>query len=192
MIALIILAAGESSRLGSPKQNLLFNGETLLKRAVEAGQQSNVDTIVVVLGAHADLIKPIRDTLTLYNKNWQEGMASSIRCAMVEINKDPAIEEVIIMLCDQPFVSADLINSLITKQNETAKSIIASTYKKTSGVPVLFVRSLFPELLLLRGKEGAKKILKQHMNNIATIPFERGGIDIDTPEDYSKLQKLSD
>jgi molybdenum cofactor cytidylyltransferase len=192
MTGLIILAAGESSRLGKPKQNLLFNGETLLQHAVETGQRSKVDKVIVVLGAHTHEIKPIPDTVTLYNKDWQEGMGSSIRCAMVEINNDPSTDKVIIMLCDQPFVSAYLLNKLISKQVETDKPIIACAYNGTSGVPVLFVRSLFSELMQLQGKEGAKKILKQHVDGIATVPFERGGIDIDTPEDYNELQKLSD
>jgi molybdenum cofactor cytidylyltransferase len=192
MTALIILAAGESSRLGRPKQNLVFNGKTLLQRAVESGQGSECETIIVVLGANLNEITPIAGTTTLYNIDWKEGMASSIRRAMIEINNDLSVDKVIIMLCDQPFVSPTLLNALISEQIETGKSIIACAYNGTTGAPVLFNRAIFAELLLLQGQEGAKKILKDHTNDIAEIPFEQGGIDIDTPDDYEKLRGLRD
>lgn len=191
MTGLIILAAGESSRFGRPKQNLVFNGKTLLQRAVESGLESRCSTITVVLGANSIEITPISRTTTLYNKEWKEGMASSIRTAILEINNDLSLDQVVIMLCDQPFVDATLLNSLISKQTETGKAIVACTYNGTTGVPALFHRTLFPELLLLQGQEGAKKILKDHADDIAIIPFERGGIDIDTPADYEQLHNLS-
>src|ERR1700742_4629961 len=102
MTGLIILAAGESSRLGKPKQNLLFNGQTLLQGAVDSAQRSTCDPVIVVLGANADQINPIAGVTTLYNKDWGEGMASSIRTAINEINKDVSVDKVIILLCDQP------------------------------------------------------------------------------------------
>jgi molybdenum cofactor cytidylyltransferase len=192
MTALIILAAGGSSRLGQPKQNLLFNGQTLLQHAVLSGKRSKCEPIVVVLGANAEKIKPISGTIILYNKDWEEGMASSIRTAIKEIQQDLSVDEVIIMLCDQPFVSAALLDNLIDKQIETDKPIVACAYKSTIGVPVLFKRMLFAELLSLQGQEGAKKILKDHSSVAAVIPFEQGSIDIDTPEDYKQLLNLSD
>lgn len=191
MTGLIILAAGESSRLGQPKQNLVFNGQTFLQHAVESGRLSKCKPLIVVLGSNSEKIKPIAGTITLYNKDWQEGMASSIRIAIGEINKDSSIDNVIIMLCDQPFVSATLLNTLIDKKIETGKPIVACTYNGTRGVPALFDRALFAELLSLQGPEGAKKILMAHANEIATIPFEQGGIDIDTPDDFEQLIKLS-
>ncbi|WCT14312.1 nucleotidyltransferase family protein [Mucilaginibacter jinjuensis] len=192
MTALIILAAGESSRLGQPKQNLIFKGKTLLQLAVDAGLKSDCATVIVVLGANSKQINPIPETATLCNKNWKEGMASSIKMAMLEIDKDATFDKVIIMLCDQPFVNAALLNSLIKKQAETQKAIVACAYNGTTGVPVLFDSKLFGELLLLKGKEGAKKILKNHAAEIAEVVFEKGGIDIDTPEDYENLLTLSD
>jgi molybdenum cofactor cytidylyltransferase len=192
MTAAIILAAGESSRLGQPKQNLLFNGQTLLQHAVNSAQRSKCKPVIVVLGANADAIMPPAKTTLLYNKDWKEGMASSIRVAINEVNKHHSIDKVIILLCDQPFVSAALLDSMIDKQTETGKTIVACTYNGIIGVPVLFERSLFGELLLLQGNEGAKKVLKDHIPGIASIPFEQGGTDIDTPADYGQLRKLSD
>src|ERR1700749_3847202 len=184
MTAVIILAAGESSRLGQPKQNLLFNGQTLLERTVNSALQSNCDPVIIVLGANADKINPITGVTILYNKDWQEGMASSIRIGIDEINRNLSVNNTIILLCDQPFVNATLLNTLIEKHTQTGKPIIASAYSGITGVPVLFQRSLFAELLLLGGHEGAKKILITHANGIATVPFEQGNIDIDTISDY--------
>jgi molybdenum cofactor cytidylyltransferase len=144
-----------------------------------------------VLGANSNEITPVPATTTLYNNDWNEGMASSIRRAMVEIINDLSVDKVIIMLCDQPFVSANLLNTLIKEQSKTGKLIAACTYNHITGVPVLFDRSLFAELLLLQGHEGAKKILKNHADDITTIPFEQGVIDIDTPTDYEQLLSLS-
>jgi molybdenum cofactor cytidylyltransferase len=193
MTALVILAAGASNRLGQPKQNLLFKNQTLLQRAVETGLASACRPVIVVLGANADVIEPINlvDAKVLYNYEWNEGMASSIRVAVNEIIKDTTVTNIIIMLCDQPFVTAALINTMLQKQMETGKPIIACSYNNTMGVPALFNRPLFAELLLLKGHDGAKKILQTHQYDVITVPFEPGSIDIDTLEDYKRLLKLS-
>lgn len=194
MTGVIILAAGESSRLGCPKQTLLYKGKTLLELAVEAGLKSKCNPINVVLGANADVIERGIKTYEIniiYNSKWAEGMASSIRAGIKYLQKIQGIDSVVIMLCDQPFVTAPTIDNLLYKQQETGKKIVASTYKDTLGVPVMFNSSLFEELLLLQGHEGAKKILNNHPNDIAIIPFEKGGTDIDTLADYENLLKNS-
>ncbi len=187
MTALIILAAGASSRLGQPKQNLIYQGKTLLQHAVTTGLQTNCHPIIVVLGAHAEQIEPLPGIQTLYNKDWQEGMSSSIRLAVREIYGDPAINQVIMMVCDQPFVSADLLNALIHRQTQTGLPMVAAAYQSAVGVPALFDRSLFAALLELKGSEGAKILLQQYAAQLATVPFEQGAIDIDTMTDYKQL-----
>ena len=119
-------------------------------------------------------------------------MASSIRTAIHELSKNASVNNAIILLCDQPFVSAELLNAMRAKQIETGQPIVACTYNGTTGVPALFDRTLFAELLSLQGQEGAKKILKAHTHEVAIIPFGQGSIDIDTPDDYEQLLKLSD
>jgi molybdenum cofactor cytidylyltransferase len=194
MTGLIILAAGESSRLGFPKQTLLYKGKTLLELAIEAGLKSKCSTVTVVLGANAEAIetgiKQYRIHV-IHNSDWAKGMASSIKSAIAHTQKDKDMDSVVIMLCDQPFVTNAIIDNLLYKQQETGKKIIASTYNDTVGVPALFNRTLFAELLLLQGKEGAKKILNNHPDDIATISFGKGGIDIDTLTDYETLLKRS-
>ncbi|WP_426670222.1 nucleotidyltransferase family protein [Mucilaginibacter sp. McL0603] len=193
MIALIILAAGASTRLGQPKQNLVFQRKTLLERAIETAIDTECRPIFVVLGANVDDIDfdiKSKEVKFIFNSNWNEGMASSIRIAISEIEKHEEINNVLIMLCDQPFVTSKLIAGMLLKQQETGKAIVACKYGDTIGVPALFTRTLFSELLLLRGQEGAKKILKDHPEDVAIIPFDKGNIDIDTKEDYNRLINL--
>ncbi len=192
MTGLIILAAGGSSRLGFPKQTLLYKGKTLLELAIEAGLKSKCRPVNVVLGANAETIEKGIQGYTvniIYNPSWAEGMASSIRSAINTIQQNKEIDSVVIILCDQPFVTRAVIDNLLYKQQETGKKIVASTYNNIWGVPALFSRSFFNELLLLEGQEGAKKILNDHPDDIATVPFDKGSIDIDTLADYEHLIK---
>jgi molybdenum cofactor cytidylyltransferase len=189
MTGIIILAAGSSSRLGRPKQNLIYKGETLLQRAVNITLASTCDVVVVVLGANEEIIKPTIESLaitTIRNPDWQEGMASSIRTGINTLKQGGQnIDSVILMLCDQPFVDTELLNQLIQKKQ--AKGITACTYKDTIGPPVLFDKKYFDELLLLKGHEGAKKLILKYPGDVETIPFPLGAVDIDTMEDYEKL-----
>jgi molybdenum cofactor cytidylyltransferase len=187
MTAAIILAAGESSRLGEPKQNLLFNGQTLLQGVIETTKKTDCKPVIVVLGANADKIAPIPGTITLYNKDWKEGMASSIKIAIQEIERDDSINNVLIILCDQPFVNSDLIDKMLHTKARSQSAIVACSYNNTVGVPALFDRSLFIELSSLSGNEGAKKIIMNHSKNITLVSFELGSVDIDTTADYDRL-----
>jgi molybdenum cofactor cytidylyltransferase len=192
-IGIIILAAGSSSRLGRPKQLLEFNGITLLSHTTAEAANSKADSVVVVLGARADLIASGIDREIVYivkNKNWDEGMASSVRLGLKTLlNQTPSLDAVIFMVCDQPFVSASLLNDLINTYKESGKRIVACNYGETTGPPALFHKSFFAELMQLKGDAGAKKIIQQHSDEVATVVFPKGKIDIDSIEDYEKLVK---
>lgn len=190
-IGLIILAAGASVRMGKPKQLLEFNGETLLQRAIQTALDSECRPIVVVLGAQIGVLKnEIRDfdVQIVENSDWKKGMSSSIKKGLeklLQINKQ--IGGVLIMVCDQPFVSAELINQIIETHRKTNSLIVASEYNETLGVPALFNSRMFPQLLDLESSGGAKKIIKQFQKETAVVLFEKGEFDIDTPEDYLNL-----
>jgi molybdenum cofactor cytidylyltransferase len=192
MTGVIILAAGSSSRLGSPKQNLVFQGQTLLQKAIQNALDSGCTCVILVLGGNAEIIQPtITDQAIpiVYNPDWKEGMASSIRYGLTELQEiAPTVTSAILMLCDQPFADAAILNQLIQKKSVTDKKIIASAYNGTVGPPALFDKSHFPELLQLTGNEGAKKLLLKYADDVATIPFLLGAIDIDTVGDYEKLE----
>lgn len=187
---LILLAAGASRRMGQPKQLLPFAGKSLLQHGLQAALEADVDPVIVVTGAEASLVeKEIHDIKIniVENEGWEEGTASSIRCglnALLEIV--PEIGHVIFMVCDQPFVTARLLNELIETCDDTGKDIIACAYDGTVGTPALFSKNYFPALLELQGDEGAKKLLKQYSDAVGVISFAKGSIDIDTMNDYEK------
>ena len=191
-IGIIILAAGASSRMGTPKQLLLYRGRSFLSYIVEVAIASMCHPIVVVLGANAEQIKSEVNfrVEVVENTRWTEGMSSSIAVGMQAlVNQN--IEGVVITLCDQPFVSAQIIDQLIAAYRFTGKSIVASEYAGTLGVPAFFSRALFPELMTLGATEGAKHLIKKYSDQVFSVPFPEGEIDIDTPTDYQQFQTMT-
>lgn len=191
-IGIVVLAAGASIRLGKPKQLLQFNEKSLLGHVADAAVNSNANNVIVVLGANADMIAKEIDKIKFHvivNAEWEEGMASSVRIGLKTLQKlSPSVDAVIFMVCDQPFVTSSVLNDLINTQNATGKAIVTCNYGETIGPPALFHKSLFPELMQLRGDAGARKIIQQHGDDVATVLFTKGKIDIDTKEDYEALQ----
>lgn len=189
---LMILCAGESARMGEAKQLLLFRGETLLRRAARnATESSACRPVVAVLGARAEMLEDELHGLELeivYNENWKKGMSSSISAGLKRLlEKEENLQAVVIMVCDQPYVSAQIIDELIEKYRQTNALIAASRYAETLGVPALFDRKLFTELANLTGRGGAKALIKKYLRQSVSIDFPAGSVDIDTPEDYSSL-----
>ena len=187
---IIILAAGESSRLGYPKQIAKYKEKTLLQLAIDAANDANVDKRVLVLGANRDEIKktfPGASIPNIPNPHYQKGMSSSIKVGLEYMLKIDKPDQVIIMLCDQPFVDAKILNKLIAAQKKESKGIIACSYSKTVGVPILFGSAYFQELMALTGDEGAKNIVLANEDDLATVAFPKGKVDIDTEEDLRDL-----
>ncbi|MFB2971371.1 NTP transferase domain-containing protein [Aerosakkonema sp. BLCC-F183] len=193
-VGIIILAAGASTRMGTPKQLLPYGESTLLSHTIEVALASVCHPIIVVLGAYAAQIRSQINQLTIRiveNSQWSEGMSSSIRVGIQAL--DTAIEKpqaVVLCLCDQPLISTQVVNQLIEVYFQTGKPIIASEYAGTLGVPVLFERSFFPNLMNLKGAEGAKKVIQKCGDRVLSVPFAEGIVDIDTPEEYQQLQSL--
>lgn len=188
---IVVLAAGSSSRLGQPKQLLSYKNTSLLKNTISQASQVANTTIIVVTGFNHELIeKEITDPKikTIFNQNWELGMSSSITKGLKELLRlNPDIEKIIFAVCDQPYVTTIVFDNLIKEHQKTEKGIIASAYSETLGTPVLFHKKYFTELQELKGQEGAKKIINRFLDDTATVPFEKGDIDIDTIEDYNKL-----
>ncbi|HEY0653604.1 MAG TPA: nucleotidyltransferase family protein [Chryseosolibacter sp.] len=191
-IGIIILAAGASSRMGVSKQMLPINGIPLLSRTIQTALDANFSTILVVLGSNADEHRIAANEFpvtTLYNSEWQKGIGTSIRAGIKHIKKDAAIRGAIILVCDQPTLSAAVLSDMVVKQHETQKPIVASRYANTLGVPALFSSSMFDELLLLEDGQGAKKVIERNASKVAAIEFASGEIDLDTPEEYDTFIK---
>lgn len=188
-IAIIILAAGASSRMnGQPKQLLKFEGKSFVRRAAETALKTDCRP-VVVLGANADQTKKEIADLPLeivINKNWAAGIGESIKTGLSALPAEN-LSAVVVMLCDQPFVTAETLNRLIEKHKQTGAAVVASFYNETLGVPALFARELFGELSNLAGDAGAKAIIKKHVAEVVQIRAPEAAFDIDTQADFQKL-----
>ncbi len=189
---IIILAAGSSSRLGKPKQLLSYQNKSLIEHITGEAVKANLHPIVIVTGANAEQVSLAlnkKDEEIVYNEHWQQGMASSIVAGISKmLLLDDDVEAALIAVCDQPFVTAELLQALINKKAETGKGIVACTYADTAGTPVLFDRKYFIDLQQLKGEEGAKKLLKLYEADLVTVSFPQGSIDIDTEADYKALK----
>ena len=190
---IILLAAGSSSRLGRPKQLVELGGKTLIQNAIEEAKKCQADSMVVVLGWNPDLIQTgfeSKNVNVVFNKSWEEGMASSMQTGLKFLIENSQTDQVILMLCDQPFVDAVLLNRLIEEKESSGKGIIACSYSETMGVPALFDASYFNELLSLKGSEGAKKVIFNHSEDVLALDIPEGSIDLDTEDDLKKIKNL--
>lgn len=197
-VGIVVLAAGASSRMGEPKQLLRYEGETLLSRAVRAAIDSQCRPVIVVLGARAEALRgevACAEAQVVVNQEWTEGMASSIRCGLraLEAATSGSAGAVVLMLCDQPFVTGKVINRLLEIYETKSSMLVASEYEadgeKTLGVPALFSRALFSELMDLRGAVGAKRVIKRYSSEATFIAVPEATFDVDTPEDYRILKR---
>jgi molybdenum cofactor cytidylyltransferase len=188
----VVLAAGASSRLGSPKQLVTLGGRTLLRRAVETAVATGLGPVVVVLGAAADRCRPEvegLDVAVVENAEWPSGMASSVRAGLAGVAAAaPDADAVLLTLCDQPFVTAELLSRLVSVRRETSASVVACEYAGALGVPALFGRELFGELAALEGESGARRVVARHAASARSVPFPEGAVDVDTPRDVERLR----
>jgi len=186
-VGALLLAAGGSSRMGRGKQLLVYQGETLLRRAAETLLASTCSPLVVVLGAEFEEIKKEIEDLQIHivhNENWQAGMSSSIKTGLVRLlQAGPDTSAVIITLCDQPDVTASHIGQLAKKFRETGSGIVAAAYSGTTGVPALFARRYFDELLNIEGDRGARNLIRSASADLSTVQIPEAAFDIDTAED---------
>jgi molybdenum cofactor cytidylyltransferase len=173
-ISLILLAAGESSRLGTPKQLLMYKGKNLMQHTIDMTLTLGMDTFIV-LGAYGEKIQNqvnTYDAKIVENEEWNEGLASSIRKGLEGVlNSNPDTEAVILLLCDQPFLSAEILKQILEKYQETGLPIVHCHYGEASGPPTLFHRSMFPYLLELKGGQGAKKVVDRFPDQVAFSRF---------------------
>jgi molybdenum cofactor cytidylyltransferase len=197
----VILAAGSSSRLGQPKQLLLYENRPLVTRAAEAALAAGASPVIVVLGAHAEKIRTALAGLPILiveNPAWSEGMASSLRSGLAALESaspdnpatsGPVPGAVLLALCDQPHFSASSIERLTSALTSTPGATIAATQHSSAGggVPAIFARTHFPALHALRGPEGARRIIAANTATTALVDLPELAFDIDIPADWQRL-----
>lgn len=187
-LAVLVLAAGASSRMQTPKQLLQIGDKTLLELVLAKAVTSF--PVFCVLGANANLIQEqiINENVQfIINKNYKDGLSSSIVIGIEYLKKThPTIDGVLILLADQPAIETEYLKQLVDLFSQNKKTIIASKYPKNFGVPAIFPNSFFDELCQLKGDSGAKDFLQSHRNNIIFSEFTSNLIDLDTKDDYEK------
>ena len=191
-VALLLLAAGASARMGRPKQLLPYHGRTLLRHAAETAVASGCAPIVLVTGAlHDELLAEIAGLpiQAVRNENWETGMASSIQTGLAAVAPAQPCA-VLIMLTDQPLATPALLRQLVAQQQQTQAPIVAAAYGDTLGVPAIFARALLPELQLLQGQQGAVRLIAGQGAAVGRVDFPAGLLDVDTPEQYAALVAL--
>lgn len=189
-IAQLILAAGGSKRMGSPKQLLSFRGTSLIEYAISESIKTNVTQTFVVLGANYDLIQqkiasyPVS---ILKNLSWEVGMGSSIRFGMEHIKKEKKYDAVLISLIDQPLLGSSHYDQLINELIKNKNNIVATDLGKRVGVPAIFTNDYFDELSELDADYGARYVIEKNNDKVKKIQVYDKGKDIDTPKEYKDL-----
>jgi molybdenum cofactor cytidylyltransferase len=184
----IILAGGASSRLGRPKQLLKWQNQSLLEHAIQNARAFLNERVIVVLGAHTELIQTAVDLdgiTTIVNPNWQVGVASSIKAGVHAL--PASATAVLFLLCDQPLINPTHIQTILNSWQNEPSCIVASQYNHSVGVPALFPAEFFRQLLELKGDQGAKRLLMKFSDRLLKIPLPEAGFDIDTSNDFDHL-----
>jgi molybdenum cofactor cytidylyltransferase len=184
----VVLAAGPSTRFGSPKQLVRVGGRPLLHTAVTRAAEVTGNALIVVLGAGAAELAPLlkhSPGSVVVNHEWREGLASSIRAGVARL--PAACAGVMLVLADQAAVSADDLRRLAGSWRKQPQYIAAAMYAGTCGAPAIFPRSAFRELGELRGDAGARMLLRRNADRMVRVPMPSAALDVDTPEDLLAL-----
>ena len=187
MIAAVVLAAGISSRMGRPKQTLDVEGVPMLERVLLTFRRSKVGRVVVVIGAHAEEVRSrvrFADEVIVENPKFDEGMSGSLKLGLRNVGEADAA---FVALGDQPFVRPETVDRMVTAYEKTRACIVIPTYRGTRGNPVLFDRSIFPQIEGIRGDVGAKSVVRRNASEVLEVDVRDIGVlaDIDTPSDLA-------
>jgi molybdenum cofactor cytidylyltransferase len=188
----LVLAAGAARRFGAPKQLARLGGEPLLLRAVTRATEVAGHAVSVVLGAHAADIAPLlrnSPATVVVNRNWEEGIASSLRAGVAQLPGSTGA--VLVMLADQVAVTTFDLQRLISTWRQQPDMLVAATYEGQVGVPAIFPAHAFSALLELRGDMGARRVLQRLADRCIRLPMPHAGVDVDTPEDLARLEAPS-
>ena len=184
----VVLAAGTSSRFGKTKQAAKLDGVPLVQKALRTATRVCGDHVITVVGHDAKTVLRAMQAdsgFIVFNEDFESGMGSSIAKAVRAC--PPQTDAVLVLLADQPLVTADHLKTLLKRWSGDADEIVATAYAGTEGPPVLLPRATFGELKKLSGDTGARALFHDARFRLTTVPLEDGAIDIDTPGDLTRI-----
>ena len=187
MVSVILLAAGQSKRMGEPKQLMHFGQSTVLEQAIDNLLSSAANEIIVVLGYRAEEMAKViaaRPVKLAINPNYQRGMSTSIIAGLNLV--DSRAQAVMVALGDQPLIDNQTINQLIDEFDKRDKGIAIPVYQGRRGHPIIFAIRYKDELLRLKGDIGGREIIAQYPDDVLEVTVNCEGIciDIDTMDSY--------
>ena len=193
MIWAMVLAAGESRRMGKPKLLLPFKGKTIIEAVVESAIRSEVDKVLVVVGSEREKVEAKIKNFPVeiaYNRDFRSGMLSSIQCGFKALPENA--QAVLVILGDQPSISSEVINKIIAAYKKTGRGIVLPVYKKDRGHPVLIDTKYRQEIERLNPNLGLRELVYNRPEDILEVKVRTSGVlrDIDTADDYrNELEK---
>jgi molybdenum cofactor cytidylyltransferase len=192
-LAIIVLAAGGSRRLGEPKQLVTIRGEPLIRHVVRIATESAAENVIVVVGGNAcDCVSAIEEIGVdiVCNPFWETGLASSIRIG-IERAEATGAKAALLLLADQPFINSEVVAQYVERMNDKTDQIIAADHGAVVGPPMLFGSDWFSQLKQLEGDQGARHLVRVRKETIDLVKWPDGSFDIDTPEDLKKVLEMS-
>jgi molybdenum cofactor cytidylyltransferase len=184
-----VLAAGPSTRFGSPKQLVRLGGTPVIHQAAARAASVAGHSVTIVLGADAKEIAPaLRQSAatTVVNRDWEEGLSSSIRAAVR--SAPPRCDGLLLTLCDQVAVTSDDLRRLFLAWRRHPILIVAALHGGTPGLPAIFPRWAFSDLLELRGDRDPRLLVRRSADRLVRVPMSNAGVDLDTPEDLLQIE----
>ena len=191
-LGVVVLAAGASTRFGAAKQLATIGGVPMLRLVVERALAVVDQPVSVVLGAQAGVIAAMLAQLpvaVVICQEWSEGMAASIRTGIGQLPGH--CDAALLLLADQAAVTSADLRRLVETWRGNPQAVVAAQYNEGCGVPAIFPREQFPQLLTLRGAHGARSVLRQCTVTLLTVPMPNAALDIDTPADLERANRIS-
>lgn len=189
-VAAILLAAGASTRMGRNKLFFPLEGETLLRRAVRRAAEAGLAPVIVVLGHEADRARaelaglPCRPVV---NPDYARGINTSVHVGVAAL--PPDAQAVIVLLADMPFVTADMLATLVARYRQHGAPLVISDYAGVNAPPMLYDRALFPELAVMEGEGCGRQVVRKHREEAVVVPWTADALaDLDVPDDYERVK----
>jgi molybdenum cofactor cytidylyltransferase len=188
LLAAVILAGGESRRMGSPKALLLYNDRTFVDHLLEVTRHSKISLQRIVLGAGAEHIRErlgLDPANVVVNSDWEKGQLSSIQAAIRSLEGAP-VDGILLCLVDHPLITSALVNEIVEAFYLSGKCVVLPVFQGRRGHPVIFAKTLFTELLAAPIEKGARAVVWNHPDEVEEVPTEEQGavLNLNDPEAF--------